>query len=108
MATMLATLMPLLPWESPNHLLGIGDIESIDIIVKLGIDTFDSSHPTRCARHGLLFLKGPGGKFAASDHVKIFNPAINGLLNRSIRHAAAIRVIHYTAAYIHHLFKAKE
>ena len=50
MIRMLQDLMPLLPAEKPNHLLGIGDLLSLDQAITLGIDTFDSSHPTRCAR----------------------------------------------------------
>ena len=55
MIDILTFTMPLLPIDKPNHLLGIGDLQSIESCIKLGIDTFDSSYPTRCARHGLLF-----------------------------------------------------
>ena len=51
MLEMLGFTMPLLPTDKPNHLLGIGDLESIDNCIPLGIDTFDSSYPTRAARH---------------------------------------------------------
>ena len=43
--------------ERPVHLLGIGDLESIEKCIPCGIDTFDSAYPTRCARHGLLFSR---------------------------------------------------
>ncbi len=43
MIEMLSTLLPLIPSDKPNHLLGIGDLSSIDASIPLGIDTFDSS-----------------------------------------------------------------
>ncbi len=100
MIDMLTYVMPLLPDDKPNHLLGIGDLASIEPCVKLGIDTFDSSHPTRCARHGLFFTtKGP---------VKIGN-AENKTAFRPIDETCTCYTCqHYTRAYIHHLFKAAE
>ena len=35
------------PRELPTHLLGIGDQGSVMVGVKYGMDTFDSSYPTR-------------------------------------------------------------
>lgn len=100
MIDMLTYVMPLLPDDKPNHLLGIADLASIEPCVKLGIDTFDSSHPTRCARHGLFFTtKGP---------VKIGN-AENKTAFRPIDEACSCYTCqHYTRAYLHHLFKAAE
>ena len=40
-------LMPLIPTDKPNHLLGIADITSILQAAPYGIDTFDSCYPTR-------------------------------------------------------------
>ncbi len=39
-------------WQKPHHLLGIGDLEVLEEIIKLGIDLFDCALPTRIARHG--------------------------------------------------------
>ena len=44
-------VMPRLPRAKPVHVLGIADMESILNAVPLGADTFDSSYPTRAARH---------------------------------------------------------
>ena len=44
---LLAHLMPHVPTDRPNHLLGIGDEANIRAAVPLGIDTFDSTFPTR-------------------------------------------------------------
>ena len=90
----------LLPENKPNHLLGIGDLESVDACVKLGIDTFDSSHPTRSARHGLLFTSQGDVKILQTKYKTAFEPVD--------KECQCPTCIHYTAAYLHHLFKARE
>ncbi len=100
MIDMLTYTVPRLPHTAPNHLLGIGDLESVDACIKLGIDTFDSSHPTRCARHGLLFTKEGNIKIMQTRYKSVFEPVD--------RTCECPTCINYTAAYIHHLFKAKE
>ena len=100
MTEMLTYTVPLLPPKAPNHLLGIGDLESVDACIRLGIDTFDSSHPTRCARHGLLFT--------ATGNVKILQTRYKNLHEPIDRTCECPTCISYSAAYIHHLFKAKE
>lgn len=46
--------------ERPRHLLGIGDLPSIWATVGFGIDSFDSSYPTKAARHGMILTsQGP-------------------------------------------------
>jgi queuine tRNA-ribosyltransferase len=92
--------MPLLPTEKPNHLLGIGDLLSLDTCITFGIDTFDSSHPTRCARHGLLFTSTGNKKISHSSHKEHFGP-----IDAS---CTCIVCQQYSLAYIHHLFKANE
>src|SRR3990167_7011453 len=71
---MLGALLPDLPEEKPNHLLGIGDLESLDRCMPLGIDTFDSSYPTRAARHGLLLTKEGGIKAEKASHALALAP----------------------------------
>lgn len=100
MFDMLSYVMPQLPSEKPNHLLGIGDLESIQTCVTLGIDTFDSSHPTRCARHGLLFT--------SQGNVKIGNTANKMAFEPIDKNCTCIVCKKYTRAYLHHLFKANE
>ena len=100
MFEMLSYTMPLLPKEKPNHLLGIGDLASFEECIKLGVDTFDSSHPTRCARHGLLFTN--------NGTVKILN-AVNKTNFEAIDNKCeCFTCKNYSRAYLHHLFKAKE
>jgi queuine tRNA-ribosyltransferase len=100
MLQMLQFTMPLLPEEKPNHLLGIGDLASLEPCVQLGIDTFDSSHPTRCARHGLLFTFSGMVKIGHASNSTAFRPIEDG--------CECYTCQHYTRAYLHHLFKAAE
>jgi queuine tRNA-ribosyltransferase len=100
MFDLLTFLMPRLPKDKPNHLLGIGDLISIEPCIRLGIDTFDSSHPTRCARHGQLFTRNGTIKILNSSNRTNFQPADPTCL--------CIACSKFNLAYLHHLFKAKE
>lgn len=100
MIELLQFLMPHVPYEKPNHLLGIGDLLSLEQSVVLGIDTFDSSHPTRCGRHGLLFTTAGNLKILNSPH-KLDNRPVD-------ENCSCFTCKHYSRAYLHHLFKAKE
>ena len=60
MLELLKFVVPLLPEDKPNHILGIADPQSVAGAVPFGCDTFDSCFPTRVARHGtLLTSNGP-------------------------------------------------
>lgn len=100
MVAMLTHVMPHLPEDKPNHLLGIGDLMSVPVMVPLGIDTFDSSHPTRAARHGLLFTKQGPLRLAKQGNSTKFEPIEHDCSCYSCKH--------YTLAYLCHLFKAHE
>lgn len=100
MFDMLDYVVDLLPTEKPNHLLGIADLDSIEGIVMRGIDTFDSSYPTKCARHGLLFTFSGTQKIEKTMFKMDFGPLEKG--------CACYTCQNYTAAYLHHLFKAHE
>ncbi len=100
MITMLTDIMPHIPEEKPNHLLGIGDLLSLDQAIQLGIDTFDSSHPTRCARHGLLFTTMGNLKIMHGSNKESFEPVD--------KNCVCFTCKQYTRAYLHHLFKAHE
>lgn len=100
MITMLTELLPRLSENHPNHLLGIGDLESLKQCIPLGIDTFDSSYPTRAARHGLLLTQEGGLKAMQSGFANHFGPIEHGCTCSTCKN--------FTLAYLHHLFKANE
>jgi queuine tRNA-ribosyltransferase len=100
MMDMLTTTLPRLPVEKPNHLLGIGDLVSLKRCIPLGIDTFDSSYPTRAARHGLILTQEGGIKVEKADHANYFAPIDPACSCWTCKN--------FTLAYLHHLFKSKE
>jgi len=100
MVAMLTVTVPHLPYEKPIHLLGIGDLPSLEQAVPLGIDTFDSSHPTKCARHGMLFSSQGHVKITMKKWASYFQPIDNTCTCYTCRN--------YTASYLHHLFKMHE
>lgn len=100
MHSLLAATMPHLPEEKPNHLLGIGDIASINRSIPLGIDTFDSSYPTRSARHGVLLTEQGGIDIIKSRYASDFSPIE--------KECGCPTCATFSAAYLHHLFKANE
>lgn len=100
MVGMLQEAVPRLPIEKPTHLLGIGDLHSLQALIPLGIDTFDSSYPTRAARHGLLLTQEGGIKAEKAEHANCFGPIEQGCGCTTCRS--------FSLAYLHHLFKARE
>ena len=59
MAAVLGMTAPLLPWEAPKHLLGIGEVDDLLGGIALGLDVFDCAVPTRLARHGVALAPSP-------------------------------------------------
>ena len=100
MHTLLSFTLPLLPEEKPNHLLGIGDLPSIDRSIPLGIDTFDSSYPTKAARHGILLTANGNVNITKAENAAKFSPIE--------KDCACPTCKRFTLSYLHHLFKAKE
>lgn len=100
MFQMLTLMMPKLPKQAPNHLLGIGDLDSIEQCIPLGIDTFDSSYPTKAARHGTLLSYKGSIKITKGMYSQKFEPVDIDCLCPTCKN--------YSLAYLHHLFKANE
>ncbi|CDF35656.1 queuine tRNA ribosyltransferase [Chondrus crispus] len=95
---LLRFVMPRLPPDRPNHLLGIADVDSIVGAVPLGVDTFDSCFPTRLGRHGTLLTRRFGRvQIRQSKWKSTFEPPDweGGLRGHSL-------------AYLHHLWKTHE
>ncbi len=100
MITMLSSLLPLIPSDKPNHLLGIGDLSSIEASIPLGIDTFDSSYPTRAARHGMALTSQGNLNITQGKNALKFEP-----IDKDCRCPTCTQ---FSLAYLHHLFKARE
>ncbi len=100
MFELLDYVAPLLPEDKPNHLLGIGDLPSIAGAIPKGIDTFDSSYPTRSARHGVALTKQGNLRIEHRRYRDHFGPIEEG--------CTCPTCTRFNIAYIHHLFKARE
>lgn len=100
MHQMLSVTLPYIPEEKPNHLLGIGDLTSIDRSVPLGIDTFDSTYPTKAARHGILLTEKGIVNVTRTDHAADFFPID--------KNCGCPTCGKFSIAYLHHLYKAHE
>eukprot|EP00658_Telonema_sp_P-2_P056637 TRINITY_DN4509_c0_g1_i4.p1 TRINITY_DN4509_c0_g1~~TRINITY_DN4509_c0_g1_i4.p1 ORF type:complete len:328 (-),score=87.22 TRINITY_DN4509_c0_g1_i4:106-1089(-) len=97
MVEMLGWLMPQVPDNRPNHILGIADPESIEALVPFGCDTFDACNPTRVARHGTLMTTDGQIRITQKIHLDDFGPI-----------DPKLETIPYSRAYLHHLFKQNE
>ena len=100
MAEMLEVSTPELPRNKPRYLMGVGSPEDLWHGVARGIDMFDCVLPTRAARNGALFT--PSGRITITnarfknEHVPIDETCDCDACTR------------FTAAYVHHLFRAGE
>lgn len=100
MLDMLEVQIPCLEEEKPKHLMGVGFAKDIIEAVKRGIDIFDCVIPTRLARHG-SFLTMDGYTSIRLTKLKRHFKAIDPKCD-------CYACQNFTAAYIRHLFMARE
>jgi queuine tRNA-ribosyltransferase len=91
---------PLLPENKPRYLMGVGSPEDILNGVDQGIDMFDSVLPTRVARNG--------GLFTAKGRLNIRNSMWKETSSPVDTTCNCYTCRHFSAAYMHHLFRAEE
>lgn len=89
-----------LPKDKPKHLLGISEPNDIFAAIQNGVDTFDCVSPTRVGRNGAFYTYEGRKNIKAARYKEDFTPLLAD--------CACYTCQHYTRAYIHHLFKAKE
>ncbi len=102
MREILDWIYPHLSPQKPRHLLGIGTIDDIFTGVERGVDIFDCVHPTRIARMGWLLTKT---KNFTLDLNKVAYRLDSGPIEEG---CGCYTCQHYTRAYLHHLFRARE
>jgi queuine tRNA-ribosyltransferase len=90
----------LLPQDKPRYLMGVGSPEDLVEGVARGIDMFDCALPTRVARNGSMFT--PEGRV---DISKARYAEQQGPLDET---CDCYTCQNYSAAYLRHLFRAKE
>jgi queuine tRNA-ribosyltransferase len=100
MYAMLEVVTPCLPPDRPRYLMGVGAPEDLWAGVARGIDLFDCVLPTRIARNATLFT--PTGRVdIKSRKFQHRHEPIDPTCD-----CATCRT--FTAAYLHHLFRAGE
>jgi queuine tRNA-ribosyltransferase len=89
-----------LPEVKPRHLLGISEPDDFFIAVENGADTFDCVAPSRVARNAAVYTRQGRFNITTAASRRSFVPIDDG--------CDCYTCAHYTRAYLHHLFKAKE
>ncbi len=100
MKKILTWVIPFLDERKPRHLLGIGKLEDIENIIKLGIDTFDCIVPTRYGRHGIAFTSQGRIDLGKRKFLNDKNPID--------KKCSCYVCQNYRRNYISHLFRAGE
>ncbi len=89
-----------LPTGMPRHLLGISEPDDMFTAIENGTDTFDCVSPSRVARNGTLYTEAGRINVTNARFRRDFSPLDPA--------CDCYTCGHYTRAYVHHLFRAKE
>ncbi|KUI37302.1 tRNA guanosine(34) transglycosylase Tgt [Mycobacterium sp. GA-2829] len=100
LATIVGWVTDELPDDKPRHLLGISEPDDLFAAVEAGADTFDCVSPSRVARNAAVYSADGRYNITGSRYRRDFTPID--------AECDCYTCAHYTRAYIHHLFKAKE
>lgn len=97
---MVRNTTPYLPSCKPRYLMGVGSPEDLIEAVSLGIDMMDCVLPTRVARNGALFTR--------QGRINITNAAFREQDMPVEKDCDCYTCRHFSAAYVSHLFHARE
>ena len=100
LGTIIGWMVEELPENKPRHLLGISEPDDLFAAVEMGADTFDCVNPSRVARNAAIYTADGRYNVNTARHKRSFIPLEEG--------CDCYTCTHYTRAYLHHLFKAKE
>ena len=89
-----------LPQDKPRYLMGVGSPEDLVEAIARGVDMCDCVLPTRVARNGALFT--------SKGRVNILNRRFSEMDEPLCDDCDCYSCSKFTAAYLWHLFKAKE
>ena len=93
-------VVEVLPEDRPRHLLGIGEPDDLFTAVAAGMDTFDCVSPSRVARNSAVYTRDGRVNLLTAANRRAFTPIDPD--------CTCYTCTHYTRAYLHHAFKAKE
>lgn len=91
---------PLLPFDKPRYLMGVGTYREMAKAIASGIDLFDCVIPTRLGRHGTAYAKGERLNLKNAQFKEEFTP-----LDET---CPCYCCQNFTRAYLNHLVKSKE
>lgn len=100
LGTIIGWMVDELPEDKPRHLLGISEPDDLFAAIEMGADTFDCVNPSRVARNAAIYTADGRFNVNTAKHRRSFIPLEDG--------CDCYTCTHYTRAYVHHLFKAKE
>src|SRR5690349_19309280 len=100
LATIVGWVTSELPDDKPRHLLGISEPDDLFDAVAAGADTFDCVSPSRVGRNAAVY--------SVTGRFNITNAAYRRDFTPIDDECDCYTCAHYTRAYLHHLFKAKE
>ncbi|TRY19519.1 tRNA guanosine(34) transglycosylase Tgt [Tessaracoccus rhinocerotis] len=100
LGTIIGWMADELPEDKPRHLLGISEPDDLFAAVAAGADTFDCVNPSRVARNAAIYTADGRYNVNTASSRRAFKPLDDG--------CDCYTCAHYTRAYLHHLFKAKE
>jgi queuine tRNA-ribosyltransferase len=89
-----------LPETKPRHLLGLSEPDDIFIGIENGADTFDCVAPARIARNGALYT--------TNGRISIKKSIYSNDFNKPVIDCNCFTCSNYSAAYLNHLFRARE
>ena len=100
MYEMIEVVNDVLPTDRPRYLMGVGTPVNILEAIERGVDMFDCVMPTRNGRNACLFTSEGVINMRNAKWATDFSPV------DPMGHSFVD--LHYTKAYLHHLYKAKE
>lgn len=100
LATIVGWCVEELPDSKPRHLLGISEPDDLFAAIAAGADTFDCVSPSRVARNAAVYSATGRFNITGARFRRDFTPIDAD--------CDCYTCAHYTRAYLHHLFKAKE
>lgn len=94
------TCAPLLPWDKPRYLMGVGFPDDLLEAVGRGMDLFDCVAPTRMGRHGTVFTPTGKVQITKSSYRTDRRPLVEG--------CSCPACTQYDRAYLRHLHVTEE
>jgi queuine tRNA-ribosyltransferase len=100
MLAILGEQASILPLEKPRYLMGVGSPVELLEAISLGIDIFDSTFPTRNARHNQAYTFKGDMNLSRGRFREDFAPIEDGCNCYACKN--------HSRAYVHHLLKSRE